>query len=67
MTDPSSRALRAPKPLPFDPKKLDGLSERPIVSHYENGYGGVAWEKDFRMTGMSLAGGSGLVMLCIGL
>ncbi|MBI2752415.1 MAG: superoxide dismutase [Betaproteobacteria bacterium] len=29
------------KPLPFDPKSLDGLSERLIVSHYENNYGGA--------------------------
>jgi Fe-Mn family superoxide dismutase len=29
------------KPLPFDPKRLDGLSERLILSHYENNYGGA--------------------------
>lgn len=29
------------KPLPFDPKKLRGLSERLIVSHHENNYGGA--------------------------
>jgi Fe-Mn family superoxide dismutase len=28
------------KPLPFDPAKLNGLSERLIVSHWENNYGG---------------------------
>lgn len=28
------------KPLPFDPAKLDGLSERLIQSHWENNYGG---------------------------
>jgi Fe-Mn family superoxide dismutase len=28
------------KPLPFDPAKLDGLSERLIRSHWENNYGG---------------------------
>lgn len=32
---------RAPKPLPFDPRKLRGLSERLIVSHHENNYGGA--------------------------
>ena len=26
--------------LPFDPRRLDGLSERMIVSHHENNYGG---------------------------
>lgn len=30
-----------PKPLPFDPRKLNGLSERLIVSHHENNYGGA--------------------------
>src|SRR5262245_55877519 len=30
-----------PKPLPFDPGKLKGLSERLIVSHHENNYGGA--------------------------
>jgi Fe-Mn family superoxide dismutase len=28
-------------PLPFDPKKLKGLSEKLIVSHHENNYGGA--------------------------
>ncbi len=28
-------------PLPFDPKKLKGLSERLLVSHHENNYGGA--------------------------
>lgn len=28
------------KPLPFDPAKLDGLSERLLRSHWENNYGG---------------------------
>src|SRR5574341_2567621 len=30
-----------PTPLPFDPRKLNGLSERLIVSHHENNYGGA--------------------------
>jgi Fe-Mn family superoxide dismutase len=30
-----------PVPLPFDPKKLAGLSERLLVSHHENNYGGA--------------------------
>ncbi|HEX9718861.1 MAG TPA: Fe-Mn family superoxide dismutase [Ramlibacter sp.] len=29
------------KPLPCDPSKLTGLSEKLIVSHYENNYGGA--------------------------
>lgn len=28
------------KPLPFDPKKLNGLSEKMLLSHWENNYGG---------------------------
>lgn len=29
------------KPLPFAPTALKGLSEKLIVSHYENNYGGA--------------------------
>ena len=29
------------KPLPFDPKTLSGISEKLIVSHHENNYGGA--------------------------
>jgi Fe-Mn family superoxide dismutase len=45
-TAPAS-AIRAfagqhqPKPLPFDPAKLNGLSEKLIKSHWENNYGGT--------------------------
>src|SRR5215218_10889294 len=28
-------------PLPFKPHRLDGLSDRLLVSHYENNYGGA--------------------------
>ncbi len=37
---PSFSASTTPKPLPFDPTKLDGLSEKLIRSHWENNYGG---------------------------
>ena len=30
-------------PLPFKPHRLAGLSERLLVSRYENNYGGAAW------------------------
>src|SRR5260370_31303465 len=30
-----------PKPLPFDPAKLKGISEKLIKSHWENNYGGA--------------------------
>jgi Fe-Mn family superoxide dismutase len=29
------------KPLPFDPQKINGLSECMLISHYENNYGGA--------------------------
>lgn len=35
-TEPS-----APKPLPFNPAKLDGISEKVIQSHWENNYSGA--------------------------
>jgi superoxide dismutase, Fe-Mn family len=36
----SLSAGREPKPLPFDPAKLNGLSEKLIRSHWENNYMG---------------------------
>jgi Fe-Mn family superoxide dismutase len=29
------------KPLPFDPQRIQGLSERLLISHYDNNYGGA--------------------------
>jgi Fe-Mn family superoxide dismutase len=40
----TARAFRGqhqPKPLPFDPAKLKGISEKLIRSHHENNYGGA--------------------------
>jgi Fe-Mn family superoxide dismutase len=33
---PAVRGQHAPKPLPFDPAKLKGLSEKLVRSHWEN-------------------------------
>ncbi|HVR63949.1 MAG TPA: superoxide dismutase [Polyangia bacterium] len=41
-------------PLPFDPKKLAGLSERMIVSHHDNNYAGAV--KNLNKVEESLAG-----------
>jgi Fe-Mn family superoxide dismutase len=129
---PAYRGANQVKPLPFDPAKLKGLSEKLITSHHQNNYGGAvrrlnqiqqqigglpkdaapyqigslkreeliatnsmvlhefyfgnlggdgkaggtiadlikghygsleAWEQEFRLTGMSLAGGPGWVVL----
>ncbi len=39
---PAAKAgVRAIQPLPFDPKKLDGLSEKLILSHHDNNYAGA--------------------------
>jgi Fe-Mn family superoxide dismutase len=40
MTDAQAFAAVQPKPLSFDPAKLNGLSEKLIRSHWENNYGG---------------------------
>jgi Fe-Mn family superoxide dismutase len=37
---PAYAASHQPKPLPFDPKALRGLSEKLIVSHWQNNYQG---------------------------
>ena len=37
---PSFASQTAPKPLAFDPARLNGISERLIRSHWENNYGG---------------------------
>jgi len=34
------RGQHQPKPLPFDPAKLKGISEKVVKSHWENNYGG---------------------------
>ena len=36
-----SPVARVMKPLPFDPAKLKGLSEKLITSHHDNNYGGA--------------------------
>src|SRR5436853_4603732 len=38
---PTYRGEHQPKPLPFDPGKLKGLSERLLTSHHQNNYGGA--------------------------
>lgn len=36
-----AQATRQMRPLPFDPKKLKGLSENLLTSHHQNNYGGA--------------------------
>ena len=38
--------MNTPKPLPFDPKTLTGLSERLLISHHENNYTGAVKRLD---------------------
>ena len=38
---PAYRGEQAIKPLPFDPTKLKGLSEKLLVSHHDNNYAGA--------------------------
>ena len=39
-TIPAFSPIHQPKPLTFDPAKLNGISEKLIRSHWENNYGG---------------------------
>ena len=41
ITAPVFRGEHKPKPLPFDPAKLKGISEKLIKSHWENNYQGA--------------------------
>ncbi|OYX49865.1 MAG: superoxide dismutase [Alphaproteobacteria bacterium 32-64-14] len=40
-TPPASPSGLIPKPLPFDPKTIPGLSEKLLVSHHDNNYAGA--------------------------
>ncbi len=40
-TTTTKPGTHVPKPLPFDPKKLKGLSEKLVTSHHENNYSGA--------------------------
>jgi Fe-Mn family superoxide dismutase len=40
-TSPAPKFEYTPKPLPFDPAKVKGFSEKLLVSHYENNYTGA--------------------------
>jgi Fe-Mn family superoxide dismutase len=45
MAEPAAATLKpfvhTPRPLPFDPAKIKGLSEKLLISHYENNYKGA--------------------------
>jgi Fe-Mn family superoxide dismutase len=47
-------AVHVAAPMPFDPKSVKGLSEKILVSHYENNYGGAV--KRLNAIGEQLAG-----------
>lgn len=40
-TAPAYRGANEVKPLPFDPSRLKGLSEKLVVSHHDNNYAGA--------------------------
>ena len=40
-TAPKATFTYSPKPLPFEPAKIKGFSEKILTSHYENNYGGA--------------------------
>jgi Fe-Mn family superoxide dismutase len=41
LAPPAFRGAHAPRPLPFDPTRLKGLSEKLLVSHHDNNYMGA--------------------------
>src|SRR3982750_1378015 len=44
---PAFRGQHVTKPLPFDPAKLNGLSEKLVRSHHENNYTGAVKALNF--------------------
>src|SRR3954465_2653034 len=56
------------QPLPFKPHRLEGLSDRRLISHYENNYGGAVRRLNAiedRLAGLDWQGLR--IKLCLGL
>lgn len=54
---PAFKSHEALRPLPFDPARLNGLSERLVRSHWENNYGGSVKALANVKARLALAGG----------
>ena len=52
------------KPLSCDPKQIKGMSERLIVSHYENNYGGASSDRFIDFLPVDLLGAGGTRANC---
>jgi len=55
----------ATKPLPCDPARIKGMSERLIISHYENNYGGAVKRLNLieeQLAGLDFAKAPGFVI-----
>ena len=55
----------AMKPLPCDPQRIKGMSERLIISHYENNYGGAVKRLNLiaeRLAGLDFTTAPGFVI-----
>jgi superoxide dismutase, Fe-Mn family len=53
------------KPLPCDPQRIKGMSERLIISHYENNYGGAVKRLNLieeQLAGLDYASAPGFVI-----
>src|SRR6266436_1288975 len=50
------------QPLPFDPKKLSGFSEKLLVSHHDNNYGGAVKNLNKVETELSQVGTPGFIV-----
>jgi Fe-Mn family superoxide dismutase len=56
------------KPLPFDPKKIKGLSEKLLVSHYDNNYTGAVKRLNAiveQLAGLDYAKAPGFLINCL--
>ena len=58
VSPPACAGPHAVKPLPFDARGLSGLSERLIIAHHKNNYGGAVPASAWPLLAMEMYGHS---------